>query len=70
MDLRLSFVQNTTQGLFNDLLEDTIDCAFATLRARCLELVSHKLGTFEAGAAALCRKPGDEQKPGGASPIC
>jgi DNA-binding transcriptional LysR family regulator len=34
-DLRLSFVQNTSQGLFNDLLEDTIDCAFARLQARC-----------------------------------
>jgi hypothetical protein len=62
MDLRLSFVQNTVQGLFNNLLEETIDCAFATLQARRLELVSHKLSTFEARAAAKCRKPGDEQK--------
>jgi DNA-binding transcriptional LysR family regulator len=49
MDLRLSFVQNTAQGLFNDLPEDTIDCAFATLQARRLELVSHKLSTLEVG---------------------
>ena len=48
-DLRLSFVQNTAQGLFNDLLEDTIDCAFATLQARRLELVSHRLSTMEMG---------------------
>ena len=48
-DLRLSFVQNASQGLFNDLLEDTIDCAFATLQARRLELVSHKLSTMEVG---------------------
>jgi len=48
-DLRISFVQNTAQGLFNDLLEDTIDCAFATLQARRLELVSHKLSTLEVG---------------------
>jgi DNA-binding transcriptional LysR family regulator len=50
-DLRISFVQNTAQGLFNDLLEDTIDCAFAGLLARSLELVSHKLSTLEVGVA-------------------
>ena len=49
MDLRLSFVQNTAQGLFSDLLEDTIDCAFPTQHARHLELVSHELSTLEVG---------------------
>jgi DNA-binding transcriptional LysR family regulator len=48
-DLRLSFVQDTPQGFFNDLLEDTIDCAFPTLQARHLELVSHKLSALEVG---------------------
>src|ERR1700737_2513460 len=48
-DLRLSFVENTSQGFFNDLLEDTIDCAFPILQARRLELVSHKLSTLEVG---------------------
>jgi DNA-binding transcriptional LysR family regulator len=48
-DLGLSFVQDTPQGLFNDLLEGTIDCAFATLQARRVELVSHKLSTMEVG---------------------
>ena len=48
-DLRLSFVQDTPQGFFNDLLEDTVDCAFPTLQARHLELVSHKLSTLEVG---------------------
>ncbi len=48
-DLRLSFVQDTPPGFFNDLLEDTIDCAFPTLQARQLELVSHKLSTLEVG---------------------
>jgi DNA-binding transcriptional LysR family regulator len=48
-DLRLSLVQNTPEGFFNDLLEDTIDCAFPTLQARHLELVSHKLSTLEVG---------------------
>jgi DNA-binding MarR family transcriptional regulator len=33
-DLRISFVQNTSQGFFYDLLEDTIDCAFPILQAR------------------------------------
>jgi DNA-binding transcriptional LysR family regulator len=59
-DLRLSFVQNTSQGLFNDLLEDTIDCAFARLQARCLELVSHKLSTLEVG---LVLPPGHRLTP-------
>jgi DNA-binding transcriptional LysR family regulator len=31
-DLRLSFVQDTPQGFLNDLLEDTIDCAFRHYR--------------------------------------
>jgi DNA-binding transcriptional LysR family regulator len=48
-DLRISFVQNTSQGFSNDLLEDTIDCAFPTLQAGHLELVSHKLSTLEVG---------------------
>jgi len=48
-DLRISFVQNTSQGFFNDLLEDTIDCAFPTLQAGHPELVSHKLSTLEVG---------------------
>jgi DNA-binding transcriptional LysR family regulator len=50
-DLRLSFVQNTSQGLFNDLLEDTVNCAFARLQAKRVELVSHKLSTLEVGVA-------------------
>jgi DNA-binding transcriptional LysR family regulator len=49
MDLRLSFVQNTAQGLFSDLLEDMIDCAFPTQRARHPELVSYELSTLEVG---------------------
>jgi len=48
-DLRISFVQNTSQGFFNDLLEDTIDCAFPTQPAGHLELVGHKLSALEVG---------------------
>lgn len=48
-DLRISFVQNTSEGFFNDLLEDTIDCAFPALQPRSIELVSHKLSTLEVG---------------------
>ena len=48
-DLRISFVQNTSQGFFRDLLEDTIDCAFPTLQPGHLELVSHRLSTLEVG---------------------
>jgi DNA-binding transcriptional LysR family regulator len=48
-DFRLSFVQNTSEGFFNDLINDTIDCAFPALQPRSIELVSHKLTTLELG---------------------
>jgi LysR family transcriptional regulator, benzoate and cis,cis-muconate-responsive activator of ben and cat genes len=47
--VRLSFVQNTSEGFFNDLLNDIIDCAFPALEPRSIELVSHKLSTLEVG---------------------
>jgi DNA-binding transcriptional LysR family regulator len=47
--LRVSFVQNTSEGFFRDLLDDTIDCAFPALQPRNIELVSHKLSSLEVG---------------------
>jgi len=44
---RVSFVQNTSEGFFRDLLDDTIDCAFPGLQPRSIELVS--LSTLEVG---------------------
>jgi len=48
-NLRLSAVQNTSEGFFQDLLENTIDCAFPTLEAKSVDLTSHKLCKLEIG---------------------
>src|SRR5580704_9118046 len=48
-DLRVSFAQNTSEGFFRDLLDDTIDCAFPALQPRSIELASHKLSSLEIG---------------------
>src|SRR5580700_11523899 len=48
-NLRLSAVQNTSEGFFQDLLENTIDCAFPALEAKGNELISHKLCRLEIG---------------------
>jgi len=48
-DLRLSFVQNTSEGFFDDLLENRIDCAFPALETRSIELASHQLCRLEIG---------------------
>jgi len=55
-DLRISFVQNTSEGFFRDLLDDTIDCAFPALQLGSVELASHKLSSLEVG---LVLPPGD-----------
>jgi len=47
--LRLSFVQNTSEGFFDDLLENRIDCAFPALEPRSIEIASHQLGRLEIG---------------------
>jgi DNA-binding transcriptional LysR family regulator len=47
--LRLTFFQNTSQGFFDDLLQDKIDCAFALLPPTQPELTSLKLVTLEVG---------------------
>jgi DNA-binding transcriptional LysR family regulator len=48
-DLRVSFVQNTSEGFFRDLIDDTVDCAFPALQPRSIELASHKLSSLEVG---------------------
>jgi DNA-binding transcriptional LysR family regulator len=48
-NLRLSAVQNTSEGFFYDLLEDRIDCAFPALEPKSIELTSHKLSKLEIG---------------------
>jgi DNA-binding transcriptional LysR family regulator len=47
--LRYTFFHNTSQGFFDDLLQDKIDCAFALLPPAHPELVSVKLSTLEVG---------------------
>jgi DNA-binding transcriptional LysR family regulator len=47
--LRLSTVQNTSEGFFQDLLENRIDCAFPALESKDNELISHKLCRLEVG---------------------
>jgi DNA-binding transcriptional LysR family regulator len=47
--LRLSTVQNTSEGFFQDLLENRIDCAFPALESKDNELISHKLQRLEVG---------------------
>ncbi|HYZ73365.1 MAG TPA: LysR family transcriptional regulator [Chthoniobacterales bacterium] len=47
--LRLSTVQNTSEGFFQDLLENRIDCAFPALDSKHNELISHKLCRLEVG---------------------
>jgi DNA-binding transcriptional LysR family regulator len=42
-DVSLSFVQNTSEGFFQDLLENEIDCAFPALEPKSIDLASHKL---------------------------
>lgn len=48
-DLRLTFFQNTSQGFFDDLLRDKIDCAFALLPPAHTELASYRLISLEVG---------------------
>ena len=48
-NLRLSTVQNTSEGFFQDLLENRIDCAFPALESKGNELISHKLCRLEIG---------------------
>ena len=48
-DLRLSFYQNTSEGFFNDLIEDKIDCAFAMLPSSHPDLTSRRLISLEIG---------------------
>src|ERR1700745_2914051 len=48
-NLRLSAVQNTSEGLFHDLLENRIDCAFPALEPKSINLISHKLCKLEIG---------------------
>jgi len=48
-DLRLSAVQNTSEGFFHDLLENRIDCAFPALEPKSIDLTSHKLCKLEIG---------------------
>jgi DNA-binding transcriptional LysR family regulator len=48
-DLRVSAVQNTSEGFFHDLLENRIDCAFPALEPKSIDLTSHKLCKLEIG---------------------
>jgi DNA-binding transcriptional LysR family regulator len=48
-NLRLSAVQNTSEGFFHDLLENSIDCAFPALEPKGIDLTSHKLCKLEIG---------------------
>jgi DNA-binding transcriptional LysR family regulator len=48
-NLRLSAVQNTSEGFFHDLLENRIDCAFPALEPKGIDLTSHKLCKLEIG---------------------
>jgi len=48
-NLRLSVVQNTSEGFFHDLLENRIDCAFPGLEPTSIDLASHKLCRLEIG---------------------
>ena len=48
-NLRLSVVQNTSEGFFHDLLENRIDCAFPALEPKDIDLTSQKLCKLEIG---------------------
>src|SRR5260370_31080553 len=48
-NLRLSAVQNTSEGFFHDLLENRIDCAFPAMEPNSIDLTSHKLCKLEIG---------------------
>jgi DNA-binding transcriptional LysR family regulator len=48
-NLHYSGVQNTSEGFFEDLLENRIDCAFPTLAPENADLTSHKLCKLEIG---------------------
>src|SRR6266404_5316825 len=48
-NLRLSAVQNTSEGFFHELLENRIDCAFPALEPKSMDLTSHKLCKLEIG---------------------
>jgi DNA-binding transcriptional LysR family regulator len=48
-NLRLSAVQNTSEGFFHDLLENRIDCAFPALEPKGIDLTSHMLCKLEIG---------------------
>lgn len=48
-DLRLSFYQNTSEGFFNDLLEDKIDCALTMLPSSHPDLTNRRLISLQVG---------------------
>jgi DNA-binding transcriptional LysR family regulator len=48
-DLRVSTVYNTSEGYFDDLRENRIDCAFPGLEPKGVDLTSHKLCKLEIG---------------------
>jgi DNA-binding transcriptional LysR family regulator len=48
-DLRVSTVYNTSEGYFDDLRENRIDCAFPGLEPKGGDLTSHKLCKLEIG---------------------
>src|ERR1700733_3935532 len=48
-NLRLSSVQNTSEGFFQDLIENRIDCAFPALESKSNELIGGKLCRLEVG---------------------
>ena len=48
-NLRLSVIQNTSEGFFNDLIENRIDCAFPALEPKSIDLTSHMLRRLEIG---------------------
>ena len=48
-DLRVSTVYNTSEGYFDDLRENRIDCAFPGLEPQGVDLTSHKLCKLEIG---------------------
>ena len=48
-NLRVSTVHNTSEGFFDDLRENRIDCAFPGLEPKGIDLTSHKLCKLEIG---------------------
>ena len=48
-NLRVSTIRNNSEGLFHDLLDDRIDCAFTALKPKSGELTGQKLCQLEIG---------------------